>query len=90
MPLNASIFDDAPGTAAVIGAVAMATPSNACMIATPTIPRAIPEARNHAEKAPTAAAIITMKKPIPLPSSRTIVVQIVTRDVTSAIVAPAR
>jgi hypothetical protein len=52
--------------------------------------RLIPAARNEAENAPTAIAMTSMKKPIPLPSSRTTVVQIVRSEDASATAAPAR
>jgi hypothetical protein len=89
-PLNSSAFKDSPGTAAVIGAVAMRVPTATCMTATPTMVRAMPAGRNQAANQPTPTARITMKKPIPLPSSRTIVVHTVRNAATVATTIPAR
>jgi len=88
--LNTKARDEPSGVAAVTGAVAMAIPSSACMTATPIIVRAIPAARNQAANAPTPAAMITMKKPMPLPSSRTIVVHTLRNEAMIATATPAR
>ena len=49
-PLNSKAFNEAPGMLAVDGTVAVATPSKACMMATPSIVRAMPAGRNQAAK----------------------------------------
>ena len=89
-PLNAKALKNSPGTFAVTGAVAIRMPAIACMIATPSIVRAIPAGRNQAANQPTATAMITMKKPMPLPSSRTMVVHTVRNEATIATATPAR
>ncbi len=89
-PLNSNDLDGPSGMLAVDRAVAIAIPSKTCMAATPIMARAMPAARNRAANAPTAAAMITMKKPMPSPSSRTIVVHTLRNDATSAAAAPAR
>lgn len=82
--------DPPSGSAAVDGAVAIATPSSACIMATPSMARAIPAGRNQAANPPVPAASITRKKPMPLPSSRTSVVHNVRNAVASATATPAR
>ena len=68
----------------------MAMPSSACMTATPSMVRAMPAGRNQAAKPPTIAAMMTRKKPMPLPSSRTTVNHTLRNDVISATADPAR
>ena len=57
-PLATRALRPRSGSVAVTGAVAIAVANRACMIATPSIVRAIPSARNQAANAPTSAAII--------------------------------
>jgi hypothetical protein len=72
----------------VIGAVAMAMPSSAYMIATPVMVGAVPPGRNPHATQPTIAVMINMKNPMPFPSSRTIVVHTVRNDVRTATPTP--
>ena len=89
-PLDSRMWSAPPGSFAIDGAVARRAASNACMIAMPSIVRAIPADRNQAETAPTAAAMISMENAMPLPSSLTIVVHIVRNDAASATPTPNR
>ncbi len=89
-PLNTSALNEPSGWLAMIGAVALARPKRACMTATPSMVRAMPAGSNQAAKAPTAAARMIRKKPMPVPSSRTRVVHTVRNDATSATATPAR
>ena len=60
-PLNSKALDGPPSMLALDGAVAMSPPSDACMIAMPSMVRAMPADWNQAANPPTAAAMISMK-----------------------------
>jgi hypothetical protein len=82
-------LNELSGVLALDGAVAMATASNACMIATPSMVRAMPAGRNQAENPPTNAAMISRKNRCHC-HHRERLCHTVRNDVTSATPTPAR